>query len=394
MQTLPAPLPPGSVLLHIGPHKTGTTTLQGAFHVNREALAELGVHYAGRDRQPMLAALAMSGRPGRRGDAEPQQEHWTALVEEVLAVESPRVVVSSEFFADVSDEVAAEIVRDLGGDRVHVVVTLRSLARIMPSQWQQYVQNGMRRRYDEWLERILADPPLEPRPRFWFRHAHGELVGRWARAAGADNLTVIVLDESDRGMLLRTFEALLDLPAETLVPEADVVNRSLTAGEVEVVRLLNEEFQRREWSDQLYGLVVRDGVAKRLLAEHAPAPDEPAITTPRWARERAAALSARAAEQIRGIGVRVVGDLDSLSSIEPTEPGDEAAPAIDPSVSASAAATAIVGTILAGEKAAVKAVEPPPELEPAPTEVAAGPEAGLLRRARTRARVLRQRGSA
>lgn len=392
MPAPPAPLPPGSVLLHIGPHKTGTTTLQGAFHTNRESLAAHGVHYAGRDRQPMLAALAMSGRPGRRGDDEPTQEHWQALVEEVSAAECPRVVVSSEFFADVSDDVAADVVRELGGSRVHVVVTLRSLARIMPSQWQQYVQNGVRRRYDEWLERILADPPLEPRPRFWFRHAHGELVERWAAAVGADNVTAIVLDESDRGMLLRTFETLLDLPVDTLVPEADVVNRSLTAGEVEIVRLLNEEFRQRGWSDDLYGRFVRDGVAKRLIAEHVPGPDEPAITTPAWALERAAAFGARSADQIRASGVRVVGDLDSLSSVAAAQ-GDDPPLPDDPPVPASAAASAIVGTILAGEKAVNVSDES--GARPAPVAaVSAGTNNGLLRRARTRARALRQRRSA
>ena len=366
---MPEPLPPGSVLLHIGPHKTGTTTLQGAFHVNRESLEAHGVHYAGRDRQPMLAALAMSGRPGRRGDAEPTRENWTALVDEVQSATGARVVVSSEFFADVSDEAAAEVVRDLGGDRVHVVVTLRSLARIMPSQWQQYVQNGVRRPYGEWLERILADPPLDPRPRFWFRHAHGELVQRWAQVVGPQNLTVIVLDESDRAMLLRAFEALVDVPAGTLVPEADVVNRSLTAGEVEVVRLLNEEFQRREWSDDLYGRVVRDGVAKRFLAEHVPAGDAPAITTPRWALERAGALGALAADQIRAAGVRVVGDLASLSAL-PTGTDDLPAPAEDPPLPASAAATAIVGAVLAARKTAPTPVESVPEAVVAPVVTA------------------------
>jgi hypothetical protein len=390
--TSPEALPPGSVLLHIGPHKTGTTTLQGAFHVNRESLAAQGVHYAGRDRQPMLAALAMSGRPGRLGDEQPTHEHWSALVDEVGLADSTRVVVSSEFFADCSDETAAQVVRDLGGDCVHVVVTLRSLTRIMPSQWQQYVQNGMQRRYVEWLERVLADPPLEPRPRFWFRHAHGDLVERWAGVAGADNVTVIVLDESDRGMLLRTFEALLDLPVGTLVPEADVVNRSLTAGEVEIVRLLNEEFHSRDWDDHLYGRFVRDGVAKRLIAHHVPTPGEAAITTPRWALERAAALGARAADQIRDRGVRVIGDLRTLSSVPDEGGGDPAMPA-DPPVPASAAASAIVGTILAGEKA------PRPSAAPvaAPAVVAAvdaGSDGGWLRRARTRAREKRQRPSA
>ena len=42
---------------------------------------------------------------------------------------------------------------------------------------------------------------------------------RWATAAGAQNLTVIVVDDSDRLMLPRTFESLLGLPNGFLVLE-------------------------------------------------------------------------------------------------------------------------------------------------------------------------------
>jgi hypothetical protein len=37
-----------------------------------------------------------------------------------------------------------------------VVVTLRPLARILPSQWQQYLQNGYCMPYLEWLDGILS----------------------------------------------------------------------------------------------------------------------------------------------------------------------------------------------------------------------------------------------
>ena len=56
-------LKPGARLLHIGPHKTGTTAIQGAFDLARARLAAHGVVYAGAERQPLLAALAVTGQP-------------------------------------------------------------------------------------------------------------------------------------------------------------------------------------------------------------------------------------------------------------------------------------------------------------------------------------------
>ncbi|WP_392967609.1 hypothetical protein [Streptomyces sp. LN245] len=44
-------------------------------------------------------------------------------------------LISSEFFADAPDDATVtRIVDELGRDRVHVLVTLRPLAKIMPSQ--------------------------------------------------------------------------------------------------------------------------------------------------------------------------------------------------------------------------------------------------------------------
>jgi hypothetical protein len=43
----------GARLLHIGPHKTGSTAVQGAFHLARERLAAQGVVYPGQGRQPL-----------------------------------------------------------------------------------------------------------------------------------------------------------------------------------------------------------------------------------------------------------------------------------------------------------------------------------------------------
>ena len=344
-------LAPGARLLHIGPHKTGTTAIQGAFHLARPRLAEHGVFYAGADRQPMRATLAVTGRPAMLGESRPDMAYWDKLVRDVREAGDQRVVISSEFFADGDDEAARRVVADLGGPRVQVVVTLRPLARVMPSQWQQYLQNGLRTPYLEWLDGMLRKPPYDqPTPTFWQRHRHDKLVARWAAAAGAQNVTVIVVDGSDRLALLRTFESLLGLPAGFLVPEDDVVNRSLTLAETEVVRQLNEEFKRREWPGASYARFVRYGAVKQMKARR-PLPDEPQITTPAWALEQVAEISAEMTRNIAALGVRVVGDLSALRCPPPAarEPeagaGDGLADSVIP---VEAAAQAVLGAILAG----------------------------------------------
>jgi hypothetical protein len=330
----------GARLLHIGPHKTGTTMIQDALHLARERLAARGVVYPGTGRQPLQAILAVTGQPRLFGEAEPTMSHWDLLVREVAGARDQRVVVSSEFLAEADDAAACRVVSELGGPRMHVVVTLRPLSKILPSQWQQYLQNGYRFPYLEWLEGILKDPPDTPTPGFWRRHRHDELVARWMKAA--QEVTVVVVDDGDRMMLLRTFESMLGLPRGFLIPGQNAANRSLTLAEAEVVRLLNAEFDRREWPSRNYARFVRYGAVQQLKTRQ-PRPGEPRIATPVWALKRATEIGAEMAENIAALGVRVIGDLSSLGDL----PEADAEPA-PPMLPAEAAVQAVVGALRAG----------------------------------------------
>ncbi|MFF1702773.1 hypothetical protein [Streptomyces sp. NPDC058252] len=336
----PRPLPAGTRLLHIGPHKTGTTSIQGALFAAKDAMAGHGVAFPAHSRHPMEAALAICARPGMMGDARPTEGHWARLLDAVRATGKQTSVISSEFFADApDDETIARIVDDLGRDRVHILVTLRPLAKIMPSQWQQYVQNGLRMGYEDWLDHMLRKAPYEkPNPSFWRRHRHDRLVERWARVAGAENITVVVVDDRDRGGLMRTFESLLGLPDGLLVEVPDTANRSLTLAETEMLRKLNMEFRGNGLPDELYSKLVRGGAVMHMKNTCRPAPDDARIVTPAWALEAATGIGAEMAERIGTMGVRVLGDPALLSAV-PSAAQDGPAPAaarIDPEVAAHA----------------------------------------------------------
>jgi hypothetical protein len=360
-------LPTGSRLLHIGPHKTGTTAVQGAFHLARERLAAQGVLYAGGARQPLRAAIAVTGRPPLLGGPPPSLARWDSLVSEVTGAGDQRVVVSSEFFSEATAAAARNIVESLGGPQVHVVVTLRPLAKILPSQWQQYLQNGYRTPYLEWLEGILADPPRTSTPGFWDRHRHDRLISKWADVTGTQNLSVVVVNEADRKMLLSTFEQLTGLPDGFLIPDEEIANRSLTLAEAEVVRLLNEEFKRSEWPDAHYSRFMRYGAVEQMKAGRLPLPGEPKIVTPAWALKRAAEIGTEMAQHISGLGVRIIGDISSLGEVSYNSPDDAAAasgaaPLLLP---VEAAAQAVVGALMAGRVAGQTPMEAAPDVDAA-----------------------------
>ena len=106
--------------------------------------------------------LAVTGRTNPISGKPPSRWTWRLLVNEVRRAKEPRVVLSSEFLADARPDAIRTIVGDLGAEQVHVVVTLRPLARIVPSQWQQFVQSGLRQSYDDWLDVMFKGPPPTP----------------------------------------------------------------------------------------------------------------------------------------------------------------------------------------------------------------------------------------
>jgi hypothetical protein len=360
-------LPDRAVMLHIGPHKTGTTTIQGALHNSRERLLAQDVRYAGKDQQMFLEARTAVGTRGVPGRRPPSEKAWRRLVREVAESPQGRVIVSSEGYAGADDAAAARVVGEFGSSRpVHVVVTLRPLTKIVPSQWQQFTQNGQRRDYEDWLGIVFRESNMTTSRTFWRRHDHGALVERWAAVVGPENLTVIVVDETDREMLLRVFERLVGVSPGTLVGPTVAANRSLTAAEIELVRRVNLEIGDEEWAKEAYSQVMKDGVSDAMQINRKPGPDEIPITTPRWAIERAAEVGAEFAQTIRSLDVRVVGDLDRISDLPPesaVRPDDAAEPTDLP---LDAAVLAVIGAVHGMEEARSRRTPLPQEVRPEP----------------------------
>ncbi len=336
-------LPAGTRLIHIGPPKTGTTYLQGAFHGNREAVSAQGVHYAGPTRQPVAAVQAIVGNASPSTGKVPSMRWWRHLVGEVRRAREPRVVISSEFLSEAKPDTIRTIVEDLGGERVHIVVTLRPLSRILSSQWQQFVQSGERRPFDDWLDAVFNDPS-RLKPVFWRRHRHDQLVARWTEVVGPDNVTVVALDDQDHDMVLRVFEQLLGLRVGTLAAEDDVSNRSMTLPEIEIVRAFNAQFFDAGLSRPLHTTVMRFGAAS-YVKSHPAATGEPRLETPRWALERAGAVGREMVDAIVASGVRIVGDHENLTRLPPASTSGAAAAELH--ISPRTAAATAMGVVVA-----------------------------------------------
>lgn len=364
--TDPPALPEGTRVFYIGPPKTGTTSLQEAARAARETLYEHGVYYpgTGRNHRAEIHALMeepepivdkVADRPMPPGITRPEADRipprtlWTDLMEDIDAKPSTRVMVTHEHAATASDDEAATFVRELGKGRTHVVLTLRPVQEMLVSRWIENLKEGMAAPFERWMEAVYepSDDLVPGRMRRYFDQAG--LIERWAAAAGPDNVTVIVVDKSDRNLLTDTFERLLDLPPQTLtgvVSGGIRANRSMSLPESQVMQRVNAEVVRpEEMSWPAYLTVVRRGAINRLLDVRVPTADEARVRLPQWAAERAAQDASHYVERIAASGVRVIGDLEMLRGDGPVTENPEGAD--DATVLRDIAVTSLTGAVRA-----------------------------------------------
>jgi hypothetical protein len=306
-------LPSGAILIHVGPFKTGSSSLQMALHTRREDVHAHGVLYPGTTYRHLREIASLMGR-GPRGVPTVPPEEWAAFVAEIHAADAPRTVVSSEGLSTAGPKTIARLVEDLGSDRVHALRVERRLDRLLPSAWQERIKSSNETRtLPQFLDDVLgADPATsEGKPAsFWAAHSLERYLERWGSVLPPDRIHVVVADERDPGATSAVFERLLGLPAGMLDP-TQRPNSSLTWNQVELCRRLNEVFDEHDWPDRLRRRTLQGAIVPGLREA---APTETDVRIPRVAGEhlrRTAELSARRLELLTTSGIDVIGDPES-----------------------------------------------------------------------------------
>lgn len=302
--TLPENLPPipsDGLLLHIGVFKTGTTALQETLRRSPELLEAANVLYRGPHSwrwKPLRKILGRDGPMGRKLD-ESVQSH------------EGRVFFSAESLCVASDEHARDIVTRLGTGRpARILITVRSLADMLPSTWQQFLKRGVDEPYEEWLRTVLSDTEQDTSI-FWKRNNFPNLLRRWGEIVGEENITFVVSDKRQPERILRVTERLLKIEPNTLeFHAAGKSNRSLTFPEAELLRQINENTADL-LDDQEYRNLVRLGVFRAMYAQDDPTGGQ--IPIPAWALEECVEIGARQAEALRASPATIVGDIGEIA---------------------------------------------------------------------------------
>ena len=317
-------LPAGTRLLHIGLPKTGTTSLQRGLALNRDALLAAGVCYPGTafNHRDQVAALMQRPLGWRtRGAKLHDRGLWDRLMAQVRRAESDgvrRSFISHEFCCESTDDQAARFVEELGADRIHVAVTLRGFAELLPSNWQQFVKAGYTKGFDRWLKDVLTPRPRQSTVKtFLRRNDQAAIVDRWVRLVGPDRVTVVIADKTRPAQLISAFESMLGLPAGATAARpvgGYVANRSLSSAETELVRRVNSVVHQQGYDWLRYTQLIRHGVIARMQECRSPGETEAKVVLPEWAAEAAAQRAEQYTRAIAESGCRVIGELSTLTA--------------------------------------------------------------------------------
>ncbi len=220
-------------VIHIGPHKTGTTYLQLGFRALRAELAAHGTIFPEfwelAPGNPSHLKLTLQLRDGNNTDLAPR-------FAELLATGADRVLLSSEDLSNLDTPALEKLRALIGANEVELVFYIRRWSELIPSSWQESIKQGQCHTFPEFVLVHLQRAEMSRLLNFDMK------LAKFTEIFGADKLRLVGFCEvRERGLdMFQHFAANFldwpDAPVPKLPPRA---NSSRDHKEAELLRALN-----------------------------------------------------------------------------------------------------------------------------------------------------------
>jgi len=280
---------------------------------NRAWLAAQGVLLPGystwdhsRASRDLRGSRRMAGDP-----ADSWVGEWDVLIRQARHAQQA-AVISNELLAAAAPGQADRAIRSLQPAELHIILTVRDIASLLPAEWQESVKVRGTAPWEQWLSDVIdAESASDRRGRSWFWRVHDTLASleMWSGHIPPDHVHVITLpQEGPADVLWARFASVLGIdPAGADVPHARV-NCSLGLVEAEFLRVLNKALPD-EMPDWFYTRSVKHILAHGVLSTP---PGQGRLALPpehhAWAHQQSEALAAC----LRDSKYHIVGDLAEL----------------------------------------------------------------------------------
>lgn len=320
--------------LHIGMPKTGTTYVQSVLHAGAAQLEEQGLTLLPASRQGNFR-LSVAVRGGGSGTVV------TRFGKRLRKVRTPRVLASDEMLGGATSEQIADFLAVCGDAEVHVVLSVRSLSRLLPSTWQQRVQQrGESPSLEDFLAAVTSREG-ELAERWWRERGVVQALERWAEQVPLERMHVITMPGagSDPRSLLERHGSVLGIDVSVLDEGVAKPNVSLGWAQAEVLRQVKDRVPTELHTRQAYLPVGKAWLGAAHLAPQRGAPPRMPSSLRTWCEDEAAATIA----WLQAQPIEIAGDLDDLRPRDADFVDD---PRLDPEAVAEAAIEALTSIAL------------------------------------------------
>ena len=235
------------LIVHVGPHKTGTTYLQNILEHSEEILREQGYEY------PRLFYMAKG------------QHHLVTYLlqgklqefrEECRKInESDRnIIVSSENFIHLNRSHFEKFKEIFHGKRVEVVFFFRNPTQRFVSYWKETVKHGGTDSFFKYFSTEMMRP-------FFSRQINTlNFLNDLEKVFGKESLKIVDFDSAKKeGTILDLFEDVVGAKLNRDVKK--VINKSLDIEEIELIRYLNTKAKK---NGQLKGSNIREKYFRKI----------------------------------------------------------------------------------------------------------------------------------
>ena len=177
------------------------------------------------------------------------------------------VVISDEHLAALTPQQVERAVSALASREVHVVYATRNLARLLPSEWQEYIKHGSKLTFGDWTQKVFNSREKGPGKWFWSVHDPVDVIDRWSSHVPVEHIHVITLPlpGADKNELWRRFCGVVDVDPSVATEFEVAGNDSLGVAEAELLRRVNEALPETFpiWHHRFLG---RDVLATKILS--------------------------------------------------------------------------------------------------------------------------------
>lgn len=186
-----------TLFLHIGTHKTASTTIQAGCVENRAALQKAGWFYPTTGMyifgQHNIAWELAQGHPhpwnhvSKNVAPRPAWGGYAELMAEIEQAGVTNVILSSEDYENLHPDRIEKLQRQFSGFQIEVIVYLREQSAWLQSAWGQFVKSGFTTlSFTDWLDQILKEPL--PVQRYFGRY--DLLLEPWEAVFGREHIFV------------------------------------------------------------------------------------------------------------------------------------------------------------------------------------------------------------